>query len=303
MKNFSGESDHKELQSPFCIDAPIKSLTNISLVLNIAVNSLICITATFGNLLILVTIWRNQSLRCWPSVILLSGLALSDLCVGLFSVPVYIALQVMLLSDKYISCSFLLGSFLLNFYLSGLTCSTLTVISIDRYLAIYFHLRYQELVTERKVKITILSLWITVGLSMFFTLHQQLFKWSTSLFLALFTGIVLFVWIRIYQVVRHHQSQIQDQLQIQQAWQLRMVRLIKSAINTVFILFMFIICYFPFSISLAIYEFDMYASNRTFIYTYNLILLNSSINPLVYCWRNQEIRAAVKQTLAILFCC
>ena len=128
----SNESD----QSPFCLDAPIKSLTYISLVLNITFNSLICITATTGNLLILVTIWQNHSLRCWPSVILLSGLAFSDLCVGLFSVPVYIALQVMLASNKYISCSFILGSLLLNVYLNGLTMLTLTLISIDRYLAI-----------------------------------------------------------------------------------------------------------------------------------------------------------------------
>ena len=81
-----------------------------------------------------------------------------------------------------------------------------------------------------------------------------------------------------------------------------MDRLIKSAINTMFILLVFIACYFPTTVSLVMSAFHKDNSNiQAIIYTYNLVLLNSSINPLVYCWRRRDIRVAVKQTLAKLY--
>ena len=105
-----------------------------------------------------------------------------------------------------------MASFLLNYYLSGLTFLTLTAISVDRYLAILLHLRYQEIVTaSEEDKILVLGLWITVALSLIIPPWQPL-KWFATFAGILCSGIVLFAWIRIYQVVRQHQTQIQDQI-------------------------------------------------------------------------------------------
>ena len=300
MKNFSSEMKHLELH--VCLAGPtIKSLSHIPLVLNVTLNIFLCIAAALGNFLILVTIWRNQSLRSSPSTVLLSGLALSDLCAGLISEPVYITLQVLVIVNGDAPCALLVASFLLNYYLSGLTLLTLTAISVDRYLAILLHLRYQEIVTEKRVKMLVLGLWITLALSLIIP-PWQLLKWLASFVGILCGGIVLFSWIRIYQVVRHHQTQIQDQMEIQ-GEHLNMGRLIKSAINTMSILLVFIVCYFPTTVSLVTFAFHKDTSNvQAIIYTYNLLLLNSSINPLVYCWRRRDIRVAVKQTLAKLNC-
>ena len=147
----------------------------------------------------------------------------------------------------------------------------------------------------------VLGLWITLALSLIIP-PWQLLKWLASFVGILCSGIVLFSWIRIYQVVRHHQTQIQDQMEIQ-GEHLNMGRLIKSAINTMFILLVFIVCYFPTNVSLVTFTLHKDTSNvQAIIYTYNLALLNSSINPLVYCWRRRDIRLAVKQTLAKLYC-
>ena len=50
---------------------------------------------------------------------LLSGLALSDLCAGLISEPVYITLQVLVIVNGDAPCAVLVTSFLLNYYLVG----------------------------------------------------------------------------------------------------------------------------------------------------------------------------------------
>lgn len=293
-------SERGDLVSPVCLDAPIRTLSYIPLVLNITLNSFICITAIFGNLLILVTIWRNQPLRSSPSTILLSGLALSDLCVGFISEPIYITLQVSLVHSGDTSCSLIVVSLVFNFFMSTVTFLTMILISIDRYLAISFHLRYQEIVTERRAKTVIFVLWLISGVSIPALLeYTHFYIWFTSAVITVGIVVVSFAWVRIYQVVRHHQVQIQDQMQIQ-GQQLNMARLRKSAVNTMFILFVFILCYSPFAAVLVMFTMGEMSNNGVLIYTYNLLLLNSSINPLVYCWRHRDIRAAVKQTLPVL---
>ena len=169
-------------------------------------------------------------------------------------------------------------------------------------MAILLHLRYQEIVTEKRVKILVLGLWITVALLLIIPLWQLL-KWLASFVGILCSGIVLFSWIRIYQVVRHHQTQNNTRPNGNSRRASKRGPIDKSAINTMFILLVFIVCYFPTNVSLVTFAFHKDTSNvQAIIYTYNLVLLNSSINPLVYCWRRRDIRLAVKQTLAKLYC-
>ena len=43
--------------------------------------------------------------------------------------------------------------------------------------------------------------------------------------------------------------------------------------------------------------------SEAFYWSGTLVLLNSSLNPLLYCWRNQGIRQAAKQTVKSFFPC
>ena len=58
-------------------------------VLNCIFNIPTSVAAAFGNLLVLVSIWRTSSLHL-PSFVLLFNLALSDLCVGLIVQPAFV---------------------------------------------------------------------------------------------------------------------------------------------------------------------------------------------------------------------
>ena len=93
MKNFSDL-----LENSFCDrfsgyrymttvgNAPFKTAYFI----NAAVNIPFSIIATLANALVIISIWRSRSLRT-PANMLLIGLALSDLGVGLFVQPFFIA--------------------------------------------------------------------------------------------------------------------------------------------------------------------------------------------------------------------
>ena len=291
----SEENISKEL---ICLGVLQESANSGVVFANIALNIVFSIIATLENLLVLITLWRSPNLQS-PSNTLLYGLALSDLVNGLICEPFVIAWQAVLYNNKLTSCVLPTIKTTIFALIVEVVLFTITAISIDRYLAIHFHLRYAELVTKKRVKIALLcfllisglhSVTLIFGFAPFF--HQVMVVIGTICLLA-----VSFTWIKIYQVMRHHQAHIQVHT-IAPGHHFNMARFRKTVANTMIILFIFVSCYIPYFIAAVIFAFKLYSPTYTFILmTHSLILFNSSLNPLLYCWRYRDIRAAAKQTL------
>ena len=105
--------------------------------------------------------------------------------------------------------------------------------------------------------------------------------------------------VRIYKVVKYHQNQIYSQNQLQNAPTREALRQRKSAYNALFVYFVFLVCCLPFLPSVMLYLIN--TSETSFLIAKSaspfLIYLNSSFNPIVYCWRYREIRQIVKSTM------
>ena len=121
----------------------------------------------------------------------------------------------------------------------------------------------------------------------------------------LLVGYVLttVAYVRIYKVVKYHQNQIYSQNQLQNAQTREALRQRKSAYNALFVYLVFLVCYLPFVPTTILYltntsEISFLVAQGVSIF---LICLNSSLNPLVYCWRYQEIRQIVKRTIKQIF--
>ena len=94
-------------------------------------------------------------------------------------------------------------------------------------------------------------------------------------------------YVRIYKVVKYHQNQIYSQNQLQNAQTREALRQRKSAYNALFAYLVFLACYLPFLPSTILYltntsEISSIVAQGVSIF---LTCLNSSLNPLVYCWR------------------
>ena len=98
-----------------------------------------------GNAVVLAAIKRTPSIHS-ASMSLISSLAVSDFLVGVIGQPIYIAD----LLTKNSSISQL--SIIVGFSVCTVSLLTLTAISVDRLLAVHFHLRYPSLVTKSRVK-------------------------------------------------------------------------------------------------------------------------------------------------------
>ena len=182
---------------------------------------------------------------------------------------------------------------------------SVVAITVDRFLAIDLHLRYQELVTHKRVIAVVISIWvISAFLSLLFPAARLdwIPKKVLEIMFAAIDAVCFittgFLHYKIYASVRHHTGHIQA-LQVQEEAQNRemknAVRLRKTALATFYIYFLFLACYVPiFCVGLA----KLFCGETALIrhlryYVFTLMLSNSSLNPLIYSWKMRHIRHAV----------
>ena len=130
-------------------------------------NAFLSYTATMLNILTIHTIRKSSSLSKNLKTLLLS-LAVSDLGVGLVVQPLYVARCIMEsklnieTSKTYnaINIAILLPTNLFTFATLFLTIA----LCAERFIAILYYLRYQELVTYKRVVAVVVSIWVLSGL-------------------------------------------------------------------------------------------------------------------------------------------
>ena len=115
----------------------------------IFLNIIFAITSILGNLLILAALKKQSSLHP-PSKILLGFLAITDLCAGLISQPIFITL---LIAFQFKVEGIAAVTMELTSYINTTLCLaslfTVAAISLDRCLALLLGIRYKHVVTLR----------------------------------------------------------------------------------------------------------------------------------------------------------
>ena len=139
-------------------DTPATHITNIALVV---INSLTALSAIVGNILILLAVTRTPALRT-PSNTLLCCLAFADFLVGLVVQPMN-ALQIVFELQRNVKAfcvTEVITTGSLSWICAGVSFLVISAIAVERFLAIKLHLRYEELVTVRRVLFVVLCFWI-----------------------------------------------------------------------------------------------------------------------------------------------
>ena len=150
------------------------------------------------------------------------SLAFSDLAVGLLPQLMTAIISAVMLKmassgdDLAFFCPTVLivGSYFM-YLLAIASFLNVTVIAFDRVLAVSLHLRYQELVTPKRVTIVLVSLWLTSCVYAFILI---LTPKGTTMAAGVISviGYVLttLAYVRIYKVVKYHQNQMYSQNQL-----------------------------------------------------------------------------------------
>ena len=111
----------------------------------------------------------------------------------------------------------------------------------------------------------------------------------------------------MHTVVRRHRNEINSTLQVQQVAQNGKLasdaKLKKTALATFYVYIVFLGCYVPYFCvrAASIISGESVLRRHLFYYFLTLMYLNSSLNPLVYCWKMRNIRQAVMSVLRNIF--
>ena len=197
-------------------------------------------------------------------------------------------------------------------FLCGVSLKTITAISVDRFLALHYHVTYANLMTTKRAMNASASLWFV---SILLPCLTEVWKSEVVFLIAAVVITICLVIssassIKIYFIVRHHQIQIHAQQQAVNSFNIsvnipdsnNMIISKKHALKTFIYFICMIFCYLPFlcysllrATSVIVYE-----ENWTFAET--VVYLNSSVNPFLYCWCNCEIRTSAVKVVRKMMC-
>ena len=303
--NISGDGNRKQIEQLAC-SAGLLTTIHDQLTFVAVLNALLSITAFLGNALILAALRKESSLHP-PSKLLLRSLATTDLCVGLISEPLYVTNLMSVVNEHWNICRYVLTArSVIDPIFCGVSLLTLTAISVDRLLALLLGLRYRQVVTLKRTYVFVITFWVVNTIfSTMYLLNVVITIWYVIITELLCLVTSVFFYTKIFLKLRHHQNQVQGQQQPNQTNRLNIARYRKAVSSSLWLQQTLVACYLPHSITMAfVYNNGLTLPvSRTLQYTITLVFLNSSLNPILYCWKIDEVRQAVKDTIRQVLCC
>ena len=306
MKNFTGGENPQTIAELYC-SVEFTGEVHGELVFLSVINTFLSITAFLGNTLILVALRKDTSIHP-PSKLLYRNLAITDLCVGIIVEPLNVAHWTSVVNKRWDICYY---TYLTAHFAAVTLCSvsliTLTAISVDRLLALLLGLRYRQVVTLKRTCLIAIGGWIVsiVGASTFFLNIRLIVLLYLYIFHAFCLVTTICAYTKIFMSLRHNQIHGQNHVVQGQSSRANKARYRKAVYSALWVQVTLVTCYLPYAIAEALtpqrgMPLSTYLARG---FTVTLVYLNSSLNPLLYCWKITEVRQAVKETVQQLHFC
>ena len=302
IANFTGDRSHKTYEQLLC-SAKLTGGTHNQLISLSVLNIFLSITAFLGNTLILVALCKRTSLHA-SSKLLFRNLATTDLCVGIIAEPLTVTYLISIMNERCNLCRYAtVAIHATGYILCSVTLLTLTAISVDRLLALLLGLRYRKVLTLKRTYLTVTVVWVlsVAGTALYFW-NYLITLWYGYIGISLSLVTAGFSYTKIFLTLRHHQIQLQTHVhqgQPSQSSPLNIARYRKTVSIALWVQLTLVVCYLPHGIVSALVTTQglsppLYLAR---LFTASLVYLNSSLNPILYCWMIRKVRQAVKDTI------
>ena len=283
-----------------------------NLVASISVNSVAIIPTILLNALAVFTVTTKRTLQS-NSNILLACLAGSDLFAGMVGLTITVAVNVKRAFSIEPFCALEAVHFITLYGPTYVSLGHLVLISVDRYIAIKDALRYRVIVTKQRIKKGVLAAW---AIGVYLTIQETVLAvtvknavkmysvyWTVGSVSSSFIGLVCisgicYCYVYIFSEIRRQKKRLQTE-QVSQDERKRVKKDNKAAYTLGIILGVLVITYMPSMIllllgSIPAYNiFDPGTALISYSWSSTFVLLRSLFNPIIYCWRNENIRYAV----------
>ncbi|XP_022785617.1 lysophosphatidic acid receptor 3-like [Stylophora pistillata] len=267
------------------------------IITTLIINSIACPLIVVLNVLVIKAVKTRRQLRTNCNI-LLACLAVTDAVTGLIVQPLYILRRLLQFindgeSEKWVATAHR------TFHIAVLTASLLhlMLVTFERLVAIKFTMHYSSVITGKTLKITVGVFWVfSLIQGVISRLKYELIKHLVGT--PLLVSCILFVtstYVVLYREALRHRKKIKTH-QLPQEEVERVTRENKALKTTVFVIGAIVVCLLPAVVSSFLHIFGVvqgkaYASLTSWIRTFTM--LNSLVNPLIYCWRQKEMRKSI----------
>lgn len=260
------------------------------------------------NVLVIMAVKTRARLQSKYNI-LLACLAGTDLLVGAASQTSFIAGQISVIKGLSLTeyCRFYKGSN--TIYKIPILASLyhLTFISIERFVAMKYTLRYVTIVTEFRLKMAVVSSWVIAccpAILQNLSEEFDIFTRVANALLGCFSlSLLLYCHFSVYFVTRRHEDKIKcEQVSPQAAADFAKE---KKALKTTRIITMtLLVCFLPVNVHYLFLH--VYFKSSSYIghllvlshpVLVSVLWLNSLCNPIIYCYRNKTFRKTCKELL------
>ena len=280
------------------------------LVFILVLNIVLAITATLGNALILFALHTISSIHP-PTKLFLRCLVVTDICVGLIVQPLYSVYLLKIILNTNWRIVFLAGT-TLTFMLCGVSFLTAAAISVDRLLALLLGLRYRYTVTAKRVGAVIAIFWVSAITNGFIYCFWNAYIANSAAFASTIISafVSVFSYAKIFLNLRHHRVQAQQRHVCREqandrGTPLNLARYKRSVHSIALVHMTLAVCFLP----LVVYLIMVTTNSESYFLVYIIgpssrisAYLNSSLNPILYCWKIREVGRAVKRTVKRVCC-
>ena len=275
--------------------------TNIIFIL---VNIISCLVTLAANTLFLVVYFRTRSLRN-PHYFFLMLLAITDISVGLISQPLFIARKFMEIYTVH-DCVLWTAMRASVYYFSGLSFLTITLVSVERWYAVCRPIKHRSDVTQKRmatVAIIVWAIWFIFPVVRFAV--PKFYRAFGMLIGGIIVVLFLFntrLYVKIQRSVRDGKLRFSGKEQQKTSkGEVNFKKEGRMAKTVAMLLVVMVLAYLPTAIGLT-YK-ALRGVNSLYLFVFlpladTLVLINSSFNPLFYCYRNANIRMAIKKRMS-----
>ena len=312
--SFNSSSDLEKEECPYIYDAVwqksyLTENTYRNLVAITCIRAITLFPTIVLNALVIFVVATRRRLQTNTNI-LLASLAGTDLLTGLIVQPISIAVEIKRILDDGPFCSLETTFGLLIAQLAFLSLSNLALLSVDRYIAVKYSLRYPGTVTKHRLMASVLLVW---ALTLVLTVQEipftvvdlseslyQIFKDAIFAVMLLgFIAVIIYTNYYIFSETQRQKRRIQtEQVTYEEA---KRMKKDKKAANTLAVILAALTLTYlvPIIIGFSMIALANTVNSHSLIKSWcsTFVLLGSLFNPVIYCWRIKKLRRAFLEIL------
>ena len=269
------------------------------------------LAAVTGNAVVLWLFFRNESLRTISNRFLAS-LSVADFLVGLVIDPIWIIFRCLIQPSNVTQAALNKFMDMLWIHTTAATTLNLCCVSVDRFIAIRFPFRYQDILTKKTCHSLIAVVWFTSLLlpcPVIFVNAENLWLFVSLVTFCIPTTVIAVCYFWIFKAASNQARRMTGGNkhradERRSTFPSRIIQNFKAIKTIGFVLGVFVVSWMPCLVLSIVHEFsasdpctDEKLYNVAWPWIEAVALSSSAINPWVYFFRNGEFRQALHRSI------